>query len=131
MDHTHAQISNLVYDLFRMLDEKNDLAVAAAFAPNGVWHRQGVELTGHAEIVRALAAREADRQTVHVISNLLIHPRDNDCWTARYYLTAYLAAAPAPLRAVAILDCRDEIERGPDGLRILLKTSQKLGDLAT
>ncbi|MHA3792951.1 nuclear transport factor 2 family protein [Sphingomonas sp. YL-JM2C] len=122
----NQQVADLVIGFFRALDERDDRAAGDAFAPDGIWHRQGAALTGPEGIAEVLAARPADRRSVHVVTNMAISPTSSG-FVARYYLTGYVASGDAPLAPSAILDCRDEIEARDGRLRIRLKTSKLLG----
>ena len=120
-------VTDLIIGFFRALDRRDDEAAGKAFAIDGIWHRQGVALRGPAEISEVLAARPADRRSVHVVTNFAVTPTAEGGYVARYYLTGYLASGDAPLAPSAILDCRDEIERIDGRLKIRLKTSELLG----
>lgn len=124
-NQAYPAIAQLVYRLFRGLDEKNDRLVGSLFAPHGTWERQGKRLTGPEEVVQALAQREPGRSSIHVISNLQVM-REDGCMVATYYLTAYVGKDAATMTLAAILDCRDEIVSTEDGFRISAKSSRRM-----
>jgi len=126
----YAACTALVHAFFAGLDGNDPDAVAACFAPEGVWVRQGKPLAGPGAIRAACAARPADRATAHVITNLSLRPEAPDRVTATFALLAYLSAREArgwsrpelaPIRA-----CTDALVRTPDGWRIGHKDSRQL-----
>jgi hypothetical protein len=123
---TWVQATQLIYRLFRALDEKDDALVGSQFANQGTWHRQGRLLTGPSEVAAALAEREPDRNSIHVISNVQVATASDGAAICTYYVTAYISSAGTPMGLAAILDCRDEMISTPLGLRIVAKTSRRL-----
>jgi hypothetical protein len=64
-------------------------AMAAMFAPDGVWHRQGKALTGRDSILAALKERSATQTVRHVITNIDITVLGADRAQFQSYVTAY------------------------------------------
>lgn len=124
-----AEIEGLVYRLMRALDEQDDDAAAASFAPDGIWYRQGAVLDGPQAIAEALSKRDPGRRTVHIVSNLHIVSTGAGSWTASYYLTGLVGIDDDKLRLFAVLDCCDEIERKSESMAIVRKTAKKLGEV--
>jgi hypothetical protein len=79
---------------FSALDAGRMDELAAAFASDGVWHRQGAELCGPEAVSRALAARPAGRVTAHLVQNLIVDLEDEDHARARYLALTYRHDAP-------------------------------------
>jgi SnoaL-like protein len=121
-----VEAAQLIYRLFRALDEKDDALVGSLFASQGTWQRQGRLLTGPSEVAAALAERELDRNTIHVISNVQVAAASDGTLICVYYLTAYIGNGGTPMALGAILDCRDEMISTSLGLRIIAKTSRRL-----
>ena len=123
-----AAIIELIHNLFRDLDTAGHAAEAsAAFADDGLWERQGAILTGPSEIEKVLADRDPSRRSCHVITNMQIHGDETQGWTARYYLSAYLAAGDEPFKLAGLLDCSDQIALRRGQPRIVRKTSRQIG----
>ena len=76
---------------FYCLDERRYDALAALFAQDGIWHRQGKHLHGHAAILEALASRSPTQRIRHVVTNAFIAGREGDGnrVTVNSYMTAY------------------------------------------
>ena len=121
-------IIELVHDLFRSLDTVGHAAQASmAFADEGVWHRQGAVLTGPSQVEKVLADRDPDRRSCHIVTNMQIDGDEEKGWTARYYLSAYLAVSDEPFKLAGLLDCIDEIALCEGKPRIVRKTSRQIG----
>lgn len=84
-----ADAERLCHTLFLHLDESNYESLIALFAPDGVWHRQGKELRGHAMMRDALKARPKGYTTRHLVSNLIVTIADQDHAENSFYLTVY------------------------------------------
>ena len=95
-----------VLRLYRRLDERDYRGVAALMAPGGIWYRQGEQLEGEAEILRALSKRSPTLVIHHLLSNMFADVADDN--TAR--VTGYMqvvrydggapVSGPAPLSGV-------------------------------
>ena len=87
--------------LYFYLDESRFADLAALFAADGVWHRQGKALSGAAQIMAAMQARSATQVTRHVITNLFVTVSANGAAEAVGYLIAYVhdsgQADPKPI----------------------------------
>jgi hypothetical protein len=82
-----------VLQLFGAMDDLHYDRVAAAFTPDGVWHRAGKALRGHDQIIAAMNERPVDRLVRHVITNTIVDVLDDAHAEGRCYVTAY--AGPA------------------------------------
>ena len=95
-----------IMGLFRDLDESRYESLAARFAPEGLWHRQGKTLRGRRDIVQALGLRSRTQRIHHIITNLAadrIGPRN--CALRGYMLVVRYddgkpLAGPAPLSGI-------------------------------
>ena len=73
------------YDAF---DRWDYAAMSEMFTPDGVWHRAGKALTGLG-LVAELEKRPKAQQVRHVLTNILVTPRDAEHADLRAYLTCY------------------------------------------
>lgn len=94
----------LLARLYYCLDESRYADLVAVFASDGIWHRQGKALKGHAEILAALKARPATQVTRHVISNIWVSVADDGSMNSVGYLMPYVHTGdevprkPIPIR---------------------------------
>lgn len=119
-----------VLRFFVALDASDYETVAAAMAPEGVWHRQGKALRGPAEVRAALAERPAGRATAHLVQNLVVDLADERNAAARYMSLVYRHDAgaeappdgPAPLGApLSIAAYADRLRRGERGAWLVVE----------
>lgn len=82
-------IHAVVYRFFLGLDRRDNHMVAGLMAEEGVWHRQGSQLIGRAEVLAALEARDPKRRTAHTVTNLWIESATLRTVRVHYYLIAY------------------------------------------
>lgn len=116
---------------FRALDARDHATCVAAFAPGGVWHRQGKQLDTAEAIAASLDARAKDRATCHVITNLISEESAPDRVVVRFVLTAYDGSVQpdgsTPTgRLAGMMDGRDEYLRTSSGWRLLDKSTRPL-----
>jgi hypothetical protein len=99
-----ADCSRVLLRLFLALDERRYDDVAASFLESGVWHRKGSALRGPDEVREAMAARPATSRVRHVITNIVVTPRQPEGADFILYLSAYThdgppeAAPPVPAK---------------------------------
>ena len=100
------------------LDAADFATVAAAVAPEGVWHRQGKALRGPGEVAAAMAERPAGRVTAHLVQNLVVTLLDAQTATARYNTLVFRhdgaagAPPPAPIGVpLSIAAAQDRLRR--------------------
>jgi hypothetical protein len=74
---------------FNALDAFRYDEMASTFAPDGVWHRQGKALKGHAAILSALNERSTTQTVRHVVTNIAVTPLGADRARFQLYLTVY------------------------------------------
>jgi len=79
----------LTHRFYYDLDEFRYAELAAAFREDGVWHRQGKALKGHAQIMAAMLERPRTMRTRHVITNAFLSESEKDSATLIAYMTAY------------------------------------------
>ena len=84
-----GRLTQPLYFFFYCLDERRYDDLVALFATDGIWHRQGKQLRGQAEIRQAMEARSATQRIRHVLTNAFISELDGDRVTVRSYMTAY------------------------------------------
>lgn len=82
-------LASVVYKFFRGLDNRDNEAVAALMARDGVWVRQGSELKGPQAVLEAVQARDPQRQTAHIVSNLWVENATATSARVRFYMTAF------------------------------------------
>jgi hypothetical protein len=93
---------------FNYFDQWRYDDMAALFAPDGVWHRQGKALQG-AAIMAALNARSRTQTVRHVITNIQVDVVDAVTAEFILYVTAYMhdsgakAAKPPKIQMPALL----------------------------
>jgi hypothetical protein len=64
-----GECTRLSYAFAYHMDHREYEALAALFAPDGVFERHGTQLRGPAEITKALRGRPSDQFTRHVTTN--------------------------------------------------------------
>jgi SnoaL-like protein len=79
----------LTHRFYFYLDESHYADLVATFREDGVWHRQGKALKGHAQIMAAMQERPRTQRTRHVISNAFLSESDQESATLIAYMTAY------------------------------------------
>ena len=85
------------------LDAMNYTAVAAGFATDGVWHRQGKELKGPGMVSAAMAERPRGARTRHIVTNVLSTVKSESEVEIDFYMTVFShngepdAPLPAPM----------------------------------
>jgi hypothetical protein len=113
---------------YRSLDTRDHEAVAAMFAPDGTWHRQGVLLDGPADVLAALNKRSPDRSTAHIITNAWGETLDPDHVRVHFYLSLReriaKAGEPVLLRTGGVGYCNDNFVRLAEGWRVQSKSSK-------
>ncbi|HWX50027.1 MAG TPA: nuclear transport factor 2 family protein [Roseomonas sp.] len=107
-----------VLRFYSALDAGDFAAVAAAMAPEGVWHRQGRHLRGPGEVAAALAERPAGRITAHLVQNLVIDLLDETTAEARFHSLVYRHDAGPGAEGAAPLGAPLSISRSRDRLRL-------------
>jgi hypothetical protein len=83
------ELAQLTYRFYYLLDESRYAELVATFRDDGVWHRQGKTLKGHAQILAAMRERPPTQRTRHVISNAFLSEADTNSATLVAYMTAY------------------------------------------
>lgn len=117
--------TDLVHRFFRALDEKDDEAAAKCFSDDGIWLRQGATLQGPNEIANILSQRKPDRETIHLVTNLMFEIDRDGGMLGKYLLTGYAGDGSTPMSLVTILDCTDKFVTVDQMLRIAHKSSQR------
>lgn len=81
------------------LDEFDYDLLLAQFCKDGVWHRRGAALTGHAAIRASMEQRPRTQRVRHLMSNFMLRTIGADGPAASFYMTAYQhdSGAEAPL----------------------------------
>jgi len=118
---------------YAALDRSDFEAVATAMAPDGVWHRQGVELRGPDAVRAAMAERPAGRVTAHLVQNLVVDLHGESEATARYMTLVYRhdgapgAEGPAPLGApLSIAAGEDRLRRAGGAWLVVERRSRRV-----
>jgi hypothetical protein len=83
------QLQQLTHRFYYYLDENRYADLVAAFRDDGVWHRQGKALKGHAQILAAMQERPSSMRTRHVITNAFLSETESNSATLIAYMTAY------------------------------------------
>lgn len=133
--HAEQDILRLLNRLFLFLDERRYEPLAALFAPDGCWHRQGHLLRGRDAIIEALSTRSPTMRICHVITNGLVEAVGEGRAQAQCVMTAYrhdsgtpaggapasgtAAEAPPEIAGPAVMArVRSRLIRLPEGWRI-------------
>jgi hypothetical protein len=123
-----ATCTKMTLRFYLSLDTREHAAAAAMFAPDGTWHRQGVLLTGPADVLAALEKRSPDRSTAHVLTNVWAEALDPDHARVHYYVSVREKIAkpgePVLIRAGGVQFSTDHYVRLADAWRIQSKRSQ-------
>ncbi len=112
-------VARTVHQLFQFLDDGQFEQMAALFAVDGVWVRQGQNLTGPSAVLQAMLARPKGLATRHLVTNLITHGT-RGVIEARYYATVFAhvgeITGPAPLSTPeSIFICEDRLIETPEG----------------
>lgn len=92
---TEWDCARLLIRFFNAFDAFRYDEMAAMFAPDGVWHRQGKALTGRDAIRAALRERSTTQTVRHVVTNIDVTVSGADRAEFLFYLTAYAHDAGA------------------------------------
>lgn len=118
---TAAAVTDLIHRFFRALDLREYDMLIQLIAADGVWKRQGRDLTRQT-IQAAMAERSATMVIRHVVTNLIVD--EGERAEASFLLTVYRADAgvaasgPLPLEGpVQISDCTATLVQEADGWR--------------
>jgi hypothetical protein len=89
MPSPFEDLLQLTHRFYYYLDENRYADLVATFREDGVWHRQGKALKGHAQILDAMKERPRTMRTRHVITNAFLSESDSNNATLIAYMTAY------------------------------------------
>lgn len=122
-----------VYRNYMAMDNADYASVAAGFAPDGQWHRQGKVLTGPEAIRAELEKRPANRITAHLIHNPVVNDKGPASVRVLYLLVAYShdpeaeAIPTAPIGPpLLIAQQEDQLQLTPTGWLIDVRRSKRL-----
>jgi len=111
-----------IHAFYGALDAGDFELVSAAFAEEGVWHRQGAVLQGPAAVRSALADRPAQRVSAHLVNNLVVIPVSATEASAGYLTLVFrddgprADGAPADLGNAYVISWNDDrLQKGADG----------------
>jgi SnoaL-like protein len=115
-------VEKVALRFFHYLDGGDYQKLAALFAADGVWHRQGTALRGPGAVLEAMHARPAGIVTQHYAEHA----------EATLYLAVFAhsggadAKPPAPMELpIQVAIYREKLVRSDDGWRIAEITSQQ------
>jgi hypothetical protein len=115
-----------VIRFFRALDDRAYGVLVALLAPDGVWHRQGQELRGEADITAAMSRRSPTMRIHHLLTNVFAEPLGADEAGVTGYMLVVRhdpkteVAGPVPLSGIEnIRTIRARLRHMPEGWRIL------------
>ena len=120
-----------LYRNYHALDDSDYPAVAAGFAADGVWHRQGKALQGRAAIEAELRQRPEGRVTAHIVTNVAVELLDEENAHLRYLMTAYrhdaaaAAQGPAPIGSILLVARQDDRVRRTGGRWLVVERTQR------
>lgn len=117
-------VERVIIGFFFHLDERRYAELAALFASDGVWNRQGETLRGPAMVLEAMHRRLAGTVTRHVVTNLLVDVSDAGEADASFYMTVFRhdgdrpATGPTAIELpYAVASCRGKLALAPEGWR--------------
>lgn len=123
-DFTFEKISN---QFFHGLDARDNEAVAALMARDGVWMRQGTALRGPDAVKAALEKRDPSRHTAHLVSNLWVEHATETTARVRFYMMAFEIRSDAPTpQMLGVRDSVDELVLEDGQWRIARKESRRI-----
>ena len=100
----HGECGFLSARFYHFLDARDYRGLVGLFAPGGVWHRQGHELSAPDGILAALGGRSPRLAIRHVLSNVDVRRIDEDNAQVHAYAVVYRfedaepEQSPVPLR---------------------------------
>jgi hypothetical protein len=112
------------------LDRRDYEAVAALFAPDGVWIRHGVRLEGAAQIIAALEQRPVKQFTRHVTAGFHfthvkeVSARSVSSNMSYFSFDAEVLPAPYVPEKAMLLDFVDHYAKTPEGWRFRERDTQ-------
>lgn len=107
---------------YHHLDRRDDQQVASLMAANGVWMRQGKAVTGPQAVLDALAKGAPDRQTRHLLSNVVVTLLDDGkAAHVAYDLAIFVQEGESPARHTAIFTAEDSLDHDGTDWRITRK----------
>lgn len=89
MTASFADLLQLTHRFYYYLDEMRYKDLVALMREDGVWHRQGKVLKGHAQVLSAMEERPRSQRIRHIITNAFLSESDEKSATLIAYLTAY------------------------------------------
>jgi hypothetical protein len=117
--------AQILIRFFNEFDAWRYREMAALFAPDGVWQRQGRALRGADAILAVLEQRSTTQTARHVVTNVQVTALDADKAQSLLYVTAYQhdtgeqATAPPVIRSPSLLlVVPGELVRTEEGWRI-------------
>ncbi len=127
--------TRLILRSLRVFDERNWTTYAELFAEDGVFIRANEPnqpLAGRAAIAAALAARPADRLTMHLCTNVEIEVLDSEHAQGHCYLLLYSGDASHPESSTGrpadatqrLGEYHDRFVQTPEGWRIALRVGK-------
>jgi len=120
-------MESTVYRFFRALDARDHAGVAALMAAKGTWVRQGTPLVGPDAVMQALEARDPERVTAHIVSNLWIETATATEARARFYMTAFETRPGHDTpQMLGVRDCVDDLILEDGMWRIWRKESRRI-----
>jgi ketosteroid isomerase-like protein len=115
----------LLIRLFHCLDARDYEGVAACFAEDSLWLRQGKELRGPSQVLQALQLRTATVHVHHLLTNIDVRLVEPNHARSIAYMMAFRSDTGKPPQLpikmagpelVAV--CTGELRRGPGGWRV-------------
>lgn len=87
-EHEPMSPEQTLLAMFDHLDNRRYDALLSLMVPGAVWHRQGMRLQGHAQILAALRERSPTQRIRHLVTNLLQRSATPDAAQFTHYMTA-------------------------------------------
>jgi hypothetical protein len=124
-------IERTVVALWAALDAGKFDDVASKFAEDGIWHRQGKQLRGPAQVHAAMAERHPGTRTRHLLTNVLVNFDDPNNAEMSCYMCVFHhqgeadALPPAPMNLpITVTETKTRLKRVGSAWKITDHKSQ-------
>ncbi|MBC7802554.1 MAG: nuclear transport factor 2 family protein [Candidatus Parcubacteria bacterium] len=89
MTAAFPELLQITHRFYYYLEERRYKDLVSLMRADGVWHRQGKALKGHAQVLEALEQRTATMLIRHVVTNAFLDTESDSEATLIAYMTVY------------------------------------------
>jgi hypothetical protein len=104
MTSAYSELLQITHRFYYYLDEQRYKDLVALMRPDGVWHRQGKVLKGHAQVMAAMQERPSTQIIRHLITNAFLEQESENEAKMVAYLTAYKYDDGSPKKPPVTID---------------------------